>query len=174
MNTKQLQQMEKLVPQADRAFETLYRELLASFDMREVGDGVRAFSRLHKRAEILAQESPTFDYFLGLLETSFITLYDREALNPIADITVLGKKALDQMRVKTGINVESLPAPAPTPLTPAQALESEIRSAWRSLSGDQIRKKRANNRAYREAFERIAPTLDSQVTALSRIEGIGG
>jgi hypothetical protein len=172
MNTKL---MEKLVPQADRAFENVYRELLASFNMKELGDGVRAYIRLHKRSEILAQENPTFDFYLGLLETSFITLYDREAINPAAPITSLGEKALTQMRTKTGIGVENLPAPAAPVLSPEEQLANEVKNDWKTLPSDKIKAKMNANKAYKAMFQKLSETdeINSQCALHSVISGVG-
>jgi hypothetical protein len=86
-------------------------------------------------------------------------------------VTDLGQEFIDEARRSTGIGATSLSAPKPPELTPAQKLEQEVKDDWATLPSATIRKKIANNRQYREVFERISAGFQSQATTHVVIQG---
>jgi len=160
----------KLSVVANREFLSENRELLVSFDRVALQQSMLATIRLNY-SEVIRTADPDISFYLQLQEKAFLNLYDRGAITPIASITPLGDEAIVAMRKRTGIGVEALPIPEPT-LTPAQELESTVRSDWKNLPSKQIRQKINNDRAYRECFERISADFDSQVTKHTVIPGV--
>jgi hypothetical protein len=145
------------------------RELTVSFDRGAFEDAVVAWVKLNKRDEI-ASNVPSLDFYYGLMNEAFLSLYDSQTINPIFPVTVLGQNFIDQARRATGIGAVSLPTPEPE-LTPAQKLDDTVRSDWKRLSSAQIKQKIANDRSYRAAFERLSGDLESSVTTHVVIPG---
>lgn len=164
MSTDQnrIKQAGRLSLAANSEFLDSARELLVSFDRDAVSKAMLAYIRLNCRDEI-AGNDPDFFLYLKIQQEAFLTLLDRGAVAPIAEITQLGQQALDAMRLATGIGLQGLPTPEPA-LSPEEVLEAQVREDWRKLPADKVRKKRANDRTYRETFDRIVDTLDSAMT----------
>jgi hypothetical protein len=145
------------------------RELVASFDRVALENAIVAWIKLNRREEVAAT-APSIDFYHRLMSEAFLSLYDAQTVNPEFPITSLGQNFIDQARRETGIGAQSVPAPAPV-LTPAQELENEVRSDWKTLSSKQIKSKMQNNRLYRECVERVAGELESTVTQHVTIPG---
>jgi hypothetical protein len=153
----------------DRFFND-YRELIAHYS--DVPAGIVAFLEMNCPDELVSL-SNTLDtkLYRNLLSEALITLIDRQALTPIAELNDLAQKDLVRLRRETGIGAETLPPPPPTPLTADELLEQEVRRDYVNLPGDKMREKRRNSRAYEAMFQKIAETLDSRVTANVRAGG---
>jgi hypothetical protein len=159
--------------QIEQQFLSDYRELLAHFSSQAVFEGIRSFLSLNYSAEELmtAPVTPGGGY-RKLLSLALLTLINREALTPLIDLNDLAERDLTNLRKETGIDLELVPVPAPPAPTAEELLAAEVRSDWKNLSSDQIRKKRSNSRAYGLMLDRLANdgSLDSQITSL-RIAG---
>lgn len=175
MNDQQrLKFVADLSEQAARVWHSQNRELLASFPP-DVFKAMSSWIRLYEKETIQTSE-PNLQTYISILDRAFTTVWDREAINNIAPITLLGNRDLERMRRSTGIGVSALPAPAPAPLSAEQRLEAEVLSDWHNLPSAKIKAKANANKAYKAMFEKLSATdaINSQVTLLSRIEGIGG
>ena len=153
---------------ANREFLSQNRELLVSFDRAAVQQAMLANIRLNY-SEAIRDAEPDISFYLQIQEKSWLTLYDRGAIAPIAEITPLGQQAIDAMRRRTVIGDDKLPAPEPL-LSPAQILEAQVRDDWRRLPSAEVRKRIAHDTAYRATFERISGDLESSpATSFVRI-----
>jgi hypothetical protein len=160
----------KLSIVANRTFLSDYRGLLVSFDREGLSASLLAWIRLHCATEILDGE-PGVQLYLRIQERAFLTLLDRDAIVPVAEITSLGKDALDEMRQRTGIGVESILVPESV-LTLEQKLEQQVRTDWKSLSSAKVRQQINNDKAYRSMFQRLSETdalASSPATTFVRI-----
>jgi len=153
----------------EQRFHSDFNELLAHFSAAAVFQGIRSFLQLNYTAEelLMAPVTPGGAY-RKLLALSLLTLINREAITPLTDFNELAEKDLVELRRETGIGVELIPAPAPPAPTAEELLAAEVRSDWKKLSSDQLRKKKANSRAYSNMLEKLANdgTLESSVTSL--------
>ena len=160
--------------QIEEKFLSDYRELLAHFSSAAVFEGIGSFLKLNYGVEELTTAPVTpGGAYRKLLSTALLNLINRDALTPLTDLNELAENDLAKLRKETGIDVELIPAPAPAPRTKSELLEQEVRRDWKTLSSDQLRKKKANSRAYSNMLENLANTpggLDSQITSL-RIAG---
>ena|ERR1700730_4662009 len=162
-----LQEAGRLSVVANKIFLDEARELLVSFDREALSKAMLAWIRLHAAPEISSSE-PNVGLYLSIQEQAFLTLFDRQAVAPIAEITKLGQASLDAMRKRTGIGVETLPTPEPT-LTPSQILEQQVQDDWKKLPSAAIRRKIANDRSYRECFERLSESDAIGVSATAHV-----
>jgi hypothetical protein len=172
MNNQEQARIEKagrLSVAANRHFLSTYRELLVSFDRESLASAILSHIRLHS-SEQIRENDPSVDLYLKIQEETFLRLLDKNAIAPVAPITSLGQQALDDMRRRTNIGLEALPQPELV-LTPAQKMENQIREDWSTLSSAAIRRKMANDRLYRETFERISGELESHATTFTAIQG---
>jgi hypothetical protein len=160
-----LQEAGRLSVVANKIFLDEARELLVSFDREALSKAMLAWIRLNAGPEIASSE-PSVELYLSVQERAFLTLFDRGAVVPIAEVTSLGEAALGAMRVRTGVGIESLPTPEPV-LSETERLEREVASDWKILSSKQIKHKIANSKSYRECFERLSETnfITSSVTS---------
>jgi hypothetical protein len=150
----------KLSAIANREFLSENRELLVSFDRDALAKTMLAVIRLDF-ADQIKESEPDITTYLRIQEQAFLSAFDRGAIQPIdGEITSLGWDCIERMRRENGIGVESLPVPEPV-ITPQQKLESQVREDWKRLSSAEIKKRIANDRSYRETFERISSQLDS-------------
>jgi hypothetical protein len=157
-----IERVGQLSSAANREFMIQNRELLVSFDHESLSKAMKAIIRLDFRTQIMECE-PDVTTYLRIQEQAFLSAFDRGAIQPIAEITSLGWDAIEKMRRETGIGLESLPAPEAV-LTPSQILEQKVRSDWAKLPSAAIKKLIANDRQYRETFERISSQLESLTT----------
>jgi len=167
---KQLTKAEFMSERIEQQFLSDYGELLAHFSSATVFDGIRSFLSLNYTAEELLTAPVTPGIYRKYLSLALLTLLNRNAFEPLtADLNELGENDLNKLRQETGIDVAEIPSPVAPPPTAEEILASEVRSDWKKLSSDQIRKKKANSRAYSNMLEKLANTpggLDSQVTSL--------
>lgn len=139
------------------------RELAISFDRQQLEDAIVAWIKLNRRDQV-ANNAPSVDFYYALMNEAFLSLYDAETVNPIFPVTDLGQAFIDGARGSTGIGVVNLPAsPEPT-LTPQQKLEMQVKEDWKNLPSAVIRKRVANDHAYRNAFESVSDQLTSNAT----------
>jgi hypothetical protein len=155
---------------ASRKWWSSARELVVSFDRTTIEDAIVSWIELNRR-DAIASTVPSIDFYYGLMNEAFLSLYDSQIINPIYPVTDLGQDFIDEARRASGIGAASLPTPEPPALTPAQKLDEAIKSDWKCLSSAQIRQKIANDRSYRAAFERLSGDLESSpATSFVRIE----
>jgi hypothetical protein len=155
---------------ASRKWWSSARELVVSFDRTTIEDAIVSWIELNQR-DAIASTVPSIEFYYGLMNEAFLSLYDSQIINPIYPVTDLGQEFIDEARRATGIGAASLPTPEPPALTPAQKLEQEVKDDWAKLPSATIRKKIANNRQYREVFERISGGFESQATTHVVIQG---
>jgi hypothetical protein len=138
----------------DRFFND-YRELVAHYS--DVPAGIVSFLEMNFPDELVSL-SNTLDtkLYRNLLSEALITLIDRQALTPTAELNDLAEKDLVGLRRETGIGAETLPPPPPKPLSPKEQLEQRVSSDWNTLKIADFKKNCANDRAYRETFERLS------------------
>ena len=147
---------------ANNQFFSDHRELFCYFQRPDLDNAIVAWVRLNK-ADELAGSEPRTELYVKILETAFLTLFDKSVLNPIAELSSLAWDAVEQMRRNTGIGAQSLPAPVKK-LTAEEKLEAQIREDWKTLSTKAIKAKVANDPTYRATFERIVDSLQSVAT----------
>jgi hypothetical protein len=171
--TTQITKAQFLSQQIEETFLSDYRELLAHFSAAAIFQGIQSFLQLNYTIEELTTAPVTpGGAYRKLLALALITLLNRNSLEPLTDLNELAEKDLDKLRRETGIDVDEISVPAPPAPTADELLAAEVRSDWKNLSSDQIRKKRSNSRAYGLMLDRLADngSLDSQITSL-RIAG---
>lgn len=140
---------------ANKRFMDENRELMPSFDASSVSDAMLAYIKLHFRNEI-AEGEPSVEFYLSIQQRAFLSLYDREAINPVFPITDLGEDAIQLMRRSTGIGLEALPPPPPPVLSATQQLEQQVAADFKGLSSKQFKDRLDQSKAYRECYRRIA------------------
>jgi hypothetical protein len=136
-----------------KTFLDKYREVLSSFDLQQVAEALTAYSSLGNG---VLPEKPGISVYLKYTEEAFLNLYDRRAISPIASITALGETDLARMRRSTGIGAEALPPLPPKPLSTQEQLEHRVSNDWNFLKVADFKKNCANDKAYRETFERLS------------------
>ena len=152
----------------DRFFSD-YREIVAHFS--EVVEGITSYLQLNHAEELIAlSKTPDTRLYRTLLAEALITLIDRGALTPIADLNELAEAGLAKLRRESGIGVETLPPPPPTPPTAEEILRQEIATDWRTLPMDKVRMKKNGSKLYAAMLEKMANegSLDSVATSLQR------
>ena len=157
----------------EQQFLSDYQELLAHYSSQAVVEGMASFLSMNYTTAELQTAPVTPGAYRKMLALALMTLLNRNALEPLtADLNELAEKDLAELRKETGIDVELIPAPEPPAPTAEELLSAEVRSDWKQLSSDQLRKKKANSRAYSNMLEKLANdgTLESSVTSL-RIAG---
>src|SRR2546421_412606 len=154
----------------EETFFSDFSELFAHFNVKALMESLSSYLQLNYTAEELRAAPVTPGEYRMILALSTITLLNRDAVTPLADLNEAAEKDLAKLRRETGIDLELIPEPALKPPTEAELLESEVRSDWRTLSMDKIRQKKNASRKYSETLERLANagTLESSVTALTR------
>src|SRR5580765_3688534 len=90
-------------------------------------------------ADEIRNAEPAVATYLRIQEKAFLRAFDRNAAQPIAEITSLGWDCVEKMRRATGIGLESLPAPVPV-LSPSQILEQKVKDDWSRLPSAEIKK----------------------------------
>ena len=142
------------------AFQKRNRELLASFESTQVIRALVAWTRLHTQEEILSHittSDPDLTFFADHLEQGFLTLFDQGRLHPETPITVLGQTALDAMRKRTGIYPDGVePTPDSQPLSAQEQLDARVVGDFERLPIKTFKQNCANDRRYRETYERLA------------------
>lgn len=159
--------------QIEQNFLVDYRELLAHYNSSKVFEGISSFLKMNYSTEELTTAPVTpGGAYRKLLAIAVLTLINRNALEPLTDLNELAQADLAKLRTETGVDLELLPVPEPPAPTTEELLANEVRSDWKKLSSDQIRKKRNGSRAYGLMLDRLANngSLDSQITSL-RIAG---
>src|SRR5882762_6377934 len=160
---------EVMSAQIGQKFLEDYREILAFYPAPAVVDGIRSFLSLNYTPDELTTAPVTpGGGFRKMLALALLTLINREALTPLTDLNLLAENDLAKLRKETGVDLELIPAPEPPAPTTEELLANEVRSDWKKLSNDQIRKKRNGSRAYGLMLDRLANdgSLDSQITSL--------
>jgi len=159
-------------PRIEETFLSDYRELLAHFNVNAFKESLSSFMQLNYTAERLMAAPLEPGSYRRILAFSTITLLNRGAVTPLIDFNSAANADMDRLRRETDIDVELIQAPAPQAPTAEELLAAEVRSDWKKLSSDQLRKKKASSRAYSNMLERLANdgTLESSVTSL-RIAG---
>jgi len=136
-------------------FFTDFRELIAHYP--EVVSGISAYLQMNYPDELVGlSKEPDARLYRQLLAESLVTLIDRGALVAVADLNDLAQNDLVRLRRETGIGVELLPPPPPKPLSAKEQLEQCVSSDWNTLKIADFKKNCANDRAYRETFERLS------------------
>jgi len=154
-----------------RFFED-FREFLGHFS--EVIDGISAYLQLNHAEELIAlSKTPDPQLYRQLLAEALVTLFDRGALTPVAELTDLGRNDLVRLRRETGIGVELLPPPPPKPLSPQEQLEQRVSSDWNSLKVADFRKNCANDKEYRATFERLSAENRLGTNAVTSLQRAG-
>jgi hypothetical protein len=149
-----------------------YREIIAH--LSEVVEGITSYLQLNHAEELIAlSRTPDARLYRTLLAEALITLIDRGALTPIADLNDLAQADLAKLRRETGIGAETLPPPPPKPPTADELLRHEIANDWRTLPMDKVRAKKNGSKLYAAMLEKMANegTLDSVATSLQRAGG---
>jgi hypothetical protein len=133
-----------------------YRELIAHFG--GVTEGITSFLQLNFADELIAfSKKPDPRLYRRLLTEALVTLIDRGALTQIAgDLNDLAEAELANLRRETGIGVEMLPPPPPKPLSAQEQLDQRVSNDWNVLKVATFKKNCANDKAYRETFERLS------------------
>ena len=161
-----------LAQQGQDQFFTDYREFTSHFS--DVVESITSYLRLNHRDELVAlSQTPDPKLYRNLLAESLITLYDRRALNQVADLNDLAMADLAKLRRESGVGVETLPTPSPKPLTADELLREEIATDWRTLPMDKVRAKKNGSKLYAAMLEKMANegSLDSVATSLQRAGG---
>jgi hypothetical protein len=135
------------------SFLEKYRELLSAFDLQQVAEALVAYSSLGNG---VLPEKSGIPAYRKYTEEAFLHLYDRGAISPIAPLTELSEADLVKMRRSTGIGAETLPPPPPKPLSAQEQLEQRVSDDWNTLKIGDFKKNCANDKSYREVFERLS------------------
>lgn len=149
-----------------REFWNDFRELNANFS--DVHAGIVAYLQLNYPEDLIAiskESNPSL--YRRILTEALVMLIDRGALVQLSsELTGAAVTELANLRRETGIGLEMLPAPpAPQP-TEQERLEQRVVSDWKALKSADFKRNCANDRKYRETFERLAAEnrLDSVAT----------
>jgi len=145
------------------------RELFGHFDLNEVKAGLIAYLKLNYANDLAAAaKNPT--QLRQMFGVAFVTLLDRGTLVPLSELNAEAADGLAELRKKTGIGVETLPAPPPPALTAAELLREQVLNDWRNLPAAKVRAKANGNRTYSQMLNELANSgaLESSVTALTR------
>jgi len=148
MPTKQ----EYILGLADRRFRESYRELLAHFPNAD--ESLIAYVQLNYADQL--SSNLELRAYTQILESALVSLIDNEALVPVAPPNSSAQADLAKLRLATGVGLDQLPPPPPKPLSPQQQLEGRVISDWNSLKVADFRRNCANDKAYRETFERLS------------------
>jgi len=108
------------------------------------------------------------------LAESLVTLIDRGALTQVADFNELAEGDLAKLRLETGVGVEMSPPPPPKPLSPQEQLEQRVSTDWNLLKVADFKKNCANDKAYRETFERLSAEDRLGGNAVTSLQRAGG
>jgi hypothetical protein len=146
-----------------------YTELLAHYSSTEVFEGINSFLKLNHTDSELQTALFTSGAYRKLLSIALLTLINRDALKPIvADLTEAGEEDLAKLRRETGLDLDLIPVLAPASPTAEELLEAQVRQDFATLPSSKMREKRNNDKRYEAMYQRIADTLGSSVTSLTR------
>jgi len=167
--TTQITKSAFLAQQIGENFLGDYRELVSHFNSSDIFEGVNSFLKLNYTNDELQAAPLTPGAYRQILALALITLINRDALKPIvADFTESGEEDLVKLRRVTGLDLDLIPIPAPAPPTAEQLLEAQVRQDFATLPSSKMREKRNNDKKYEATYQRIADTLGSSVTSLTR------
>jgi len=155
----------------DRFFND-YRELVAHYS--DVPAGIISFLEMNFPDELVSLSNALdTKLYRNLLSEALVTLIDRQALTPIAELNDFAQKDLVRLRRETGIGAGTLPPPPPKPLTADELLRQEIANDWRTLPMDKVRAKKNGSKLYAAMLEKMANegSLDSVATSLQQVGG---
>jgi hypothetical protein len=164
--------MEFLSNLIEEKFFQDYAELFAHFNVKVFSASLSSYLQMNYSADELKAAPTTSGEYRKILALSTITLLNRDAVTPLTPFNKFAENDLAKLRKETGIDLDLVPAPAPPQPTSEELLAAEVRSDWKKLTSDQIRKKKSASRPYSTMLEKLANSgeLDSQVTSL-RIAG---
>jgi hypothetical protein len=150
----------------DRFFAD-YREFTSHFS--DVVESITSYFRMNHPDELVAlSKTANPKLYRELLAEALVTVFDRGALTPLADLNDLAERDLEKLRKETGIGTELLSPPAPKPPTAQESLEAEVIADYKGgLSATKMREKRNSNKTYNETFVRLAEgnQLESRITS---------
>jgi hypothetical protein len=155
--------------QTAERFLSDYADLLAHYNSTDVFAGVNSFLKLNYTDAELQTATVAPGAYRKILALALITLINRDALEPIVtDFTEAGEKDLDRLRQETGVDADLVAVPPPPPPSTEQLLEDQVRQDFATLPSSKMREKRNNDKRYEAMYQRIADTLGSSVTSLTR------
>jgi hypothetical protein len=151
----------------EQRFFTDFRELIAHYS--DVVSGLTAFLQMNNPDELISlSNTPDPGLYRRLMAEALVTLIDRQALTPTAELNDLADRDLERLRKETGVGLEKLPLPPPRQPTAGESLEAEVIADYNGgLSATKMREKRNSNKAYNETYIRLAEgnQLESRITS---------
>jgi hypothetical protein len=142
----------ELAQKTQQQFFETYRELVAFFDSEKVFQSIVSYLQLNHGDELPEIEPVRYRQ---LLAEALVTLFDRGAVVPVATLNVLAHADLQRLRKETGIGYVA-PPPTPRQSTAEELLEQRVSNDWNFLKVADFKKNCANDKAYRETFERLS------------------
>jgi hypothetical protein len=155
--SRQITKAEYSGKQTEGLFLEDYREIVAFHS--GVTEGIVAYLQLNNVEELIAlSQAPNPRLYRRLLAEALVTLIDRGALTQVAELNDLAERDLEKLRKETGIYPEGYLAPPPPPrqLSAQEQLEQRVSDDWNSLKIADFKKNCANDKTYRETFERLS------------------
>jgi len=168
--TTQITKAQFLSERTEEIFFQGYAELLAHFNINELKESLSSFMQLNYSADRLRVAPTEPGAYRRILAFSTITLLNRDAVTPLAELNSAANADMDRLRRETDIGVEVISAPAPASPTAEELLADEVRNDWKTLPMSKVREKKNASRKYSETLDRLANagTLESSVTSLTR------
>lgn len=161
---EQIQKCQNAISRGMEFFKNQNRELLASI-AQDVTPSLWAAIRLDEnlQKELEAGDLYAFKRYSDIFERVFLNLLDRRVVTHL-DFTDAGLQTLYTLRRKHNIGAESVPPPE---LTAIEKLEAEVIADFNGACSTTQMRKKMNDPAYRDVYNRLAQTdrLASRVTS---------